>query len=235
MSLQYNSIAANLRPGVKLSDSDKTVLINQLNHLQILDSDQMQLEHYDIYPLLFEKIRKVVITVNRSERHGIDIAIQYILVGGTTMSLHFRNKKSKEIRLVIYSDVRDDDNTDYIDPSVFLQKLLLDRLPNYIKNVLMYYIYNPKIHDLIDIESYVGPTQYADEIDMIKTKTNYPPVWRMNNKWEEVSNFTFSLVESVHHTKYEKPLPYPITLTLDVCKNLCREGEESIVVNKTFK
>ncbi len=233
MSLQYRSVQTYLVPWIDIDQTSKDTIIQQLRFIDYLDADQRQMQHRDIYEVLFSKIRNVTISIYRSERNGIWINVTYLSVPNVEMSLQFERKKSKRIALNISFD--DDPNIDYIEPSVVLQKLLLSRLPKNIRDVLMYYIYPPTTHDPIEIEQYVGPAVFDGQNSDMKTKTNYPPNWHLNNKWDIVSNFAFSLMEVANKSIYNNDLEYPITLKLDVCKEMCRENEEAIKVNKLFK
>jgi len=231
MSLEYETIRSYLKPWVDVSEDDKARVIGFMKATDKLWSDDMQWSD-DIYDLLFGKIRKTIIGIERNDMVGINIFVTYVISPQNVLSLHFVNKKSREISLIMDSEIT---RGGYGNPSVILQKLLLDRLPLNVRNILMYYIYNPNKHDMTEIEQYTGPVRYSEENIELKSKVNYPPKWRMNNKWEEVSNFVFSLIESLHHTKYNEGFEYPITLDLKVCKEMCREDEESIVINKTFQ
>lgn len=237
MSLQFQTISSYLKPFVNVTEEQKEDLREFAERVNILQSDVRQIQYFDIYEVLFSKVRSASVTVSRSERIGIYIGITYIVVPNIRITLVLDRKKHRDIRLNI-QNMEDQDESMSMDPSGFLQKLLISRLPKRVANVLMYYIYNPEVHDWVDIEQYEGPVEY-DESEggnfELKIKTNYPDNWRMNNKWEEISNFVFSLIEAVNHTKYDEGFDYPFTLDLNVCKEMCREEEESIVVKRKFK
>ncbi len=230
MSLQYRSVQSYLIPWIDIDQTSKDTIIHQLKAIEYLGADQRQMQHLDIYEVLFSKIRSVIIYVRRDERHGIHIGVNYLLVPNIKLDLQFERKKSKKIAL----HIGDVPNIDFIDPSVVLQKLLLSKLPKDIRDVLMYFIYPPTTHDPTEIEQYIGPTIFDENFEL-KIKTNYPTTWHLNNKWDIVSNFVFSLIEVANKSKYDGDLEYPITLNINVCKEMCREDEEAIVVNKLFK
>ena len=234
MSLQYKSVEAYLVPWIDITEDAKLVIADNLERINFLGSDQKQMKHWDIYKVLFSKIRNATITIARSESLGIYIQLSYSMDSDMRMDLIFNRKKSKKIELIVSGD-ENEDETDYIEPSGMLQKLLINRLPKDIANVLMYYIYPPNTHDHLELEKYVGPILLDEDVYGLKTRTNYPSDWLLNNKWSIVSNLAFSLVEVTNHAMYDGDLEYPITIMLNVCKNMCRANEEAIIINKKFK
>ena len=225
MSLQYESVREYLKPW---SNLDSTLAKNYLKRIFYLYSDDDQID-LDIYDILFLKTLRGKVKLHRDEQLGIYLSVELDLAYQTSIDLHFDNKKHRDIKMVIAKG----EDLYFFEPSVKLQKLILDKLPTNVRNVLLYYIYSPTKHDLADIEQYEGPIE--EDENFVKTKMNYPPNWRMSNKWENISNFTFSLLEVTHHTQYEEGFQYPLTLDLRVCKEMCRPDEESIVIVKKFK
>ena len=233
MSLQYRSVEAYLVPWIDIEEAAKLVITDNLERINFLGSDQKQMDNWDIYKVLFSKILRATITVARSESLGIYIQLSYSMDSDMSMDLIFNRKKSKKIELIV--TMRHTNETDYIEPSGMLQKLLINRLPKDIANVLMYFIYPPYIHDYLELEKYVGPILLDEDVYGLKTRTNYPSGWVLNNKWNIVSNFAFSMIEVTNHAMYDGDLEYPITIMLNFCKNMCRANEEAIVINKKFK
>ena len=182
MSLVYRSI----RQFVIDPNIDTQAAKNYVLHTDIIRGDLVE--------YLFSKVRKVSIEISRSERLGFDIEITYLLAPNKKIIMSYHSKKHTYIQFT--------DN--YLNPDIpiIYQKLLLDKLPLQVRNVLLYYLY---------------PTHYNDPL---VENLNVINGWKMDNKWDTVTNFVFSLVEVLNKSKYDKSLKYDLKLNLEVCKQM---------------
>ncbi len=221
MSLIYNSLRNYVKPDTELSDVNRERIMEYMRQVDILSRDSHQTGIYNYYDLLMSKIRRVEISLMRSDSLGLNIRVEYTIVPNMSVILQYHTKKSNEISLVIVNNDLDEHESNYIfyndNVSGLSQKLWLDKLPQEIRNVMMYYIYPPTIYDRTDMES-------VNRLDN----------WKLNNKWNIVSNFIFALIETIYHKKYTG-LPYEITLRVNACKDRCDPGDEAIIIKKRFK
>lgn len=232
MSLQYNTVKSYLVPEETPDKEDINNIIDRLRAIDYLGNDAKQMQLFDIYDVLFGKIRSARVSIDRSDSYGIGINVYYLIVPNIKLFLTFHRKMGKQIFVTLQGDTP---YVDIIDPSGTLQKLLISRLPLDLRNVLMYYIYPPYKHDPVELESYIGPVILSEENTGIKVRTNFPSNWRLDNKWDAVSNLIFSVIEVLNHAERNYDITkYPITLSVKACKEMCREGEEAIVINKKF-
>ena len=232
MSLAYKIISNFIKKDTITREIDKGVEYNQekqtlleyMQHVDILSKDSFLFDRsYNIYELLFSKILYTRISILRSERHGLDITVSYFLPNNIHIFLRYNQKKTRAITLGISGD--DLEELEIVGKiSGMLQKLLLDRLPTNIGNILMYYIYPPDIYDHSEMETTNIPS--------------IPNVWKLDNKWDNVTNFIFGLMGAIYKSQYKSPqeggMIYDILLDVNACKEMCRAGEESIVINKRF-
>ena len=197
MSLVYQTI----RRFVIDPNLDAPTARNYISHVDIIRGD--------LVDYLFAKVRRAEIKIVRSERLGIDIDIKFLIAPNIEIILGYHSKKSNKI--ILY-----DFDNNYNVPIIY-QKLLLDKLPLQVRNVVLYYLYPNKHND-----------SSVEDINMIDG-------WKINNRWENVTNFVFSLIEVLNKSRYDGSLKYDINLDLNVCKEMCREDEETIIINKKFK
>ena len=230
MSLQLQSIINLIKTKRNYTEREKQKLAEFLLISNIFDSDQNQLKVSNLYSILVDKINSIKLTIKRSDRFGLDIVIEVTTNNNYYLILDIHQKRQKYIQLLVSHT----GGREGLEPSGFLQKLVIYLLPQRLANILIYYIYNPEKHNWIEIENLVGPVLKDEDKKIIRT--NYPDNWKMDNTWEPVTNFIFSITEAVNHINYNPGFPYNFMLDINACKSSCRNNdiEEQIKIIKNY-
>lgn len=218
MSLTYDIIRSFLiQP---LRDESIEDVKQQMRELNILVEDQISINNemrnpIDVYDFLFDKITDIEITIERDNRLGLEINIDFVSER-YFYGLKFHNKKTKYIDFSI-QDRYAHFTWFNIDISFLLMFLLFEKIHPDISLYIKNYIFTYK--------SANGRYENFD-LRLVFTEGGYFTTnkWKMSNTWEDVSQFYSGLLHSlseVYSTGRRSfgVFDYRINLKANLCKD----------------
>lgn len=221
MSLTYLSLVTVIQNADNYSEEDQNSLIDYFSRLYLIPAPEL------FYPFLFSDIDHATVTIDRTDRSGLDIRI-ILIAGPEKLNIFFHRKRYYSVD-VIYK--RNPFNSNIIDslreseldpferseyglifrnPNILLLLLLLNKLPSHIANHLINYIFrfsdpngNPLNLSNIETFRFIEASKISE--------------WKMSNIWNSVHAFGLQLLELFLNENYPS-LRYPIYLNIALNK-----------------